>query len=79
MGVEIIELGIIDFSLCASQGQGDLRVAHIERVEKWLMMDERGIIDIQRDFADQGERLFTVLVIKDAHIPCDQAAERVQS
>ena len=78
MGAEIIKLRFVGFSIGGLEWKGDLRIAYIERVEKWLMMDERSVIDIERDFVDQGERVFAVLVIEDAHIPRDQAAERIQ-
>ena len=42
------------------------------------MMDERSVIDIKRDFANQGQRVFAILIIEDAHIPRDQTAERIQ-
>jgi hypothetical protein len=42
------------------------------------MMDERGVINIEGDFADQGDGILTVLVIEDAHILCDQTAERIE-
>src|SRR5205823_13436546 len=42
------------------------------------MMDDRRIINIQRDFTDTGEPLIAIFVIEDSHILCDQAAERIQ-
>ena len=48
-----------------------MRVAHIEGIEKRLMMDERGVIDVERNFADPGECIFALLVVENAHILCD--------
>ena len=78
MGAEIIQLRFVDLSRGALEWQRDLRVAHVEGVKKWLMMDERGVIDVERDFADEGERVFAILVIEDAHVLGDQAAERIE-
>src|SRR5438045_5416745 len=78
MHTQIIELGTIDRSLGIFEMQGDLRVLNVEYVQKWLMMDERRIINIQRDFTDTGERLLAIFVIEDSHILRDQAAERIQ-
>ena len=78
MGAEIIKLRLVGFSIGGLEWKSDLRIAHIERVEKWLMMDERSVIDIERDFANQGQRVFAILIIEDAHVPRDQAAERIQ-
>src|SRR5262249_50445802 len=45
---------------------------------KRLMMDERGVIDIERDFADQGQSVLAILVIKNPYIFCDQTTKGVQ-
>ena len=78
MGAEICELRFIGFPSRRLEWEGDLRVAHIKRVEKRLMMDERSVIDIERDFANQGERVFAILVVEDSYIFCDQTTERIQ-
>jgi hypothetical protein len=42
------------------------------------MMDERSVIDIQRDLADPGQNVLAILVIKNPYIFCDKTAKRVQ-
>ena len=68
----------IGFSNRRLKWKGDLRIAHIERVEKRLMMDECSVIDIERDLADQGKRVFAILVVEDPYISRDQTAKRIQ-
>jgi hypothetical protein len=41
-------------------------------------MDKRSVIDIERDFADQGQRILAILVIKDPHIFCHKPTKWVQ-
>ena len=78
MGAEVVELRLVGFPIGRSKWKRDLRVTNIERVEKTFMMDERSVIDIERDFANHGQRVFAVFVIEDAYILCDEAAERIQ-
>src|SRR5947208_15707900 len=78
MRAQIIELRTIDRSLGIFERQRDLRVLNVECIQKWLMMDERRVINIQRDLTDTGERLLAIFVIEDSHILGDQAAERIQ-
>ena len=42
------------------------------------MMDERGVIDVERNFADTGECIFALLVVENAHIFGDQTAKRIE-
>ena len=42
------------------------------------MMKESGVIDIEHDFADEGERVGAVSVSKNAHIPRDQPAKWIE-
>ena len=56
----------------------NLRVAHIQRVEKRFIMKKRGVIDIERHFADQSHRVFAVLVVENAYVSGDQTTKRVQ-
>jgi hypothetical protein len=42
------------------------------------MMDERGVIDIERNLTDQGQRVFTVSVIENSYVFRDQTAERIE-
>src|ERR1700681_3198609 len=42
------------------------------------MMEERGVIDIQRDFTDDRERVLVVLEIENADVLGDQAMNRIE-
>ena len=42
-------------------------------------MEERGVIDIERDFAHDREGAFAFFVIVNAHVARDQAAKRIES
>ena len=42
------------------------------------MMDERSVIDIERDFADQGQCILAILVIKNSHVLRHKPPKRVQ-
>ena len=78
MGAEVCQLCSIGSPACRLKGKGDLRVAYIKRAKKRLMMDERGVIDIERDFAKKGKRVFAILVVENPYVFCDQTAERIQ-
>ncbi len=54
MRAEVSQLRATGFSFGSLDWKCYLRVAHIQRVKKRFMMDERGVINIERDFADQG-------------------------
>ena len=43
-------------------------VSDIESVKKRLMMEQRGIVDIERNFADKPESLLVVFGIEDTDI-----------
>ena len=58
--------------------KGQLSIANIERIEKGLMMEQGGIIDIERDFADETERVLTMFVIEDPNVLRHEAAERIE-
>ena len=78
MRAEISQVRATGFSFGSLDWKCDLRVAHIQRVKKRFMMDERGVINIERDFADQGQYVFAVSVIENPYVFRDQTAERVQ-
>ena len=78
MSAEVGELRFIGFSIRQLEWKGDLRIAHIKRIEKRLMMDERSVIDIEQDFANQGQCVFAILIIENPHISCDKTAKRIQ-
>ena len=79
MGAQAGEYGSVASFVSALKWKTDLRIAHIERVEKRFVMDQRSVIDIERNFADQGQRILAILVIKDPHIFCHKPTKRVQS
>src|SRR5438477_11080683 len=78
MGAEVCQLCSIGSPACRLKGKGDLRVAYIKRAKKRLMMDERGVIDIKRDLAKKGKRVFAILVVENTYDFCDQSAVRIQ-
>ena len=78
MSTEILELRFADLDCARLDGQGDLSVANINRVEKGLVMEECGIIDIERNFTDESESVFPVFVIIDPHPLGDEAPKRVE-
>ena len=78
MGAKVDEVRFIGFSIRRLEWEGDLGIADIHCVEKRLMMDKRRVIDIERDFANQGKRVFVIFVVEDPYIFCDQATKRVQ-
>ena len=41
-------------------------------------MDQRSVIDIERDLAKQGERVFAILIIENPNIPCYQTTKGIQ-
>ena len=62
----------------ALSGQTNLRVAHVEAVQKRLPMNERGVIEIERDFAHDGEGVIAIFVIIQANFLRDESAERIE-
>ena len=41
-------------------------------------MEERGVVDIEREFADDGEGFVAILEIVNAHVLRDEAAEGIE-
>ena len=78
MGAQVGEHGSVAFFIRRLKWKNDLRIPHVECVEKRLMMDERSVIDIERDLADQGQCVLAILVIKNPHVFRDETAKRVQ-
>ena len=78
MRTEVCQLRFISLSLCRLERKRNLRVAHVQSVEKWLAMDKRSVIDIERDLANQGKRVLTIFVIENPHISCNQTAKGIQ-
>ena len=56
----------------------EVAVADVERVQERLVMEKRGVVDIERDFAHDREGLVAFFVIEDAHVARDQAAEWIE-
>ena len=65
-------------SLREDWSEWSLRAPNIEGVEEGLVVQERGVINIERDLADDGERVLAVLEVEDPHVLRDQAAHRVE-
>ena len=78
MCAESRQLRLGRFRIIRGNGKNELRVANIESVKKRLAMEERRIINIERDLADDGDGVFAVLVIKNAHVARDQTAKRIE-
>ena len=76
--VKFSELRLLGFSFWPFQRERDLGIANVERVEKWLVMKKSGVVDVEHDLADEGERVLALAVTEDAHIARDQAAEWVE-
>ena len=78
MGAQVGQRSSVALFIRRLEWKNDLRIPHVECVEKRLMMDERSVIDIERDLADQGQNVLAILVIKNPYIFCDETAKRVQ-
>ena len=78
MRAKVSQLRATSFSFGSLDWKCDLCVAHIERIKKRFVMDERCVINIERDFADQGQRVFAISVIENPYVFRDQTAEGVQ-
>ena len=76
--VEMAELRLLPFSFHSRKRQGQLRVAQIDRVQKWLVMQKRAVINVERNFADERERVLAVFVIVNAHVARDQTAKWIE-
>src|SRR6202030_3124814 len=74
---------VLELRLRRAQGRGrigdrELGAADIERIEKRLVMKERRVIDVERDFADHGERVLAVFEIVDPHVLRDEASHGIE-
>ena len=78
MGAQIGQRSSVAFFIRRLEWKNNLRIPHVECVEKWLMMDERRVIDIERDLANQSQNVLVILVIKNPYIFCDETAKRIQ-
>src|SRR5580700_3867883 len=75
---KVFELRVVDLSLSALKRQADLSVAHVERVEKRLMMKQRRIIDIERYLADERQCILALFVIENSYVLRNQPAEWIE-
>src|SRR5580704_10297729 len=66
------------FSLRSLQWERYLSAANVQRVQKRLVMKKCGVINVERNLADEGQSFSAVLVTKDAHVPRDQATKRIE-
>src|SRR5207247_11036350 len=75
---KIRELHFIGFSSLRIEWKSDLGITHIQSVKKWLTMNKRCIIDIQRDLADTGKRVLVIFIVEYSSISCDQTTKWIQ-
>ena len=75
-------MGPQSFDLCLRRlgrgsriGNRQFRAVDIERVEEWFVVQQRRVIDVERDFADHRERVFPVFEIVNANVLRDQPAD----
>ncbi len=78
MGAEVFQPGLAAAHGAIGIREGDVGVADIDRVQERLAMEKRGVIDIKREFADNGEERGRILEIVNAHILRDEAAEGIE-
>ena len=72
------QLGLCDLAFDGRKRDGEIAVANVERIEERLVMEKRRIIDIKRDLTHYCERSFALLVVINADVTRDQAAERIE-
>ena len=78
-GIQIFYLGARRFWIDAGgQRQGQFRIADIDSVEERLVLQKRGIIDVERNPADSADDVFTVFIIKNTNILRDQTPKRIE-
>ena len=77
MGPKVGQLSGAVLAFGVGRREGELGVADIERVEKGPMMEEGGIIDIERDLADERDGFLTMFIIEDPDVLGDESAERI--
>ena len=78
MGSQVGEHGSVVFFLRRLKWKNDLRITHVEGIEKRLMMDQRSVVDIERDLADQGQSVLAILVIENPYIFCHETTKWVE-
>ena len=78
MCAEVGELRFIGFSPRRFERKRDLRIAHIQSVEKRLTMNQRSVIDIERDLANTSKRVFAIFIVEYSYISRDQTTKWIQ-
>ena len=78
VGTESRQFRLGRFRIVRRNRESDLRVTDIESVQERLPMEECRIINIERDLADDGDRVLAFFVIENAHVACDEPAERIE-
>jgi hypothetical protein len=79
VGIKIRQLRFLQFAVGSSKREGDLSVADIERVEEGLTMNERGVIDIERNFVNEPQQILAMIVIVNPDVLRNQPAEWIES
>ena len=59
---------LVSLPLSACKWERQLGISDIESVKKRLMMEQRGIVDIERDFADKPESFLVMFGIEDTDV-----------
>src|SRR3954453_11583075 len=75
---KLLQLRFARVRIAFRRGKRRVRIAHIDRIQKRLRMQERGVVDVERDFTDREQWLFAVLCVIDADVARDEAAERIE-
>src|SRR2546430_4191648 len=79
MALKYSNLRLLRFSTRTLERERDFGVSNVERVQKWLVMKKRRVINIEHDFADGREGVAPVLITKNANITRDQPPKRIES
>src|ERR1043166_4140171 len=75
---KVAQLRFLDLPFSGGQRESDLSVANIQRIEERLVMNQGGVIDVERDFAHPRQRILAVLVIENPHVLGHQSAKWVE-
>ena len=79
MGPQFLDLGLGRARRGGRIWNRQLGAVDIEGIEERFMVEQRRVINIERDFADDGERVLAVFEIVDPDVLRDETADRVDS
>ena len=66
------------FAVRRLEWKRDLCIAHIQRIQKRFLVNQRCVIDVERDFAHECERIFLLFVIVNPHALRHQTAKGIE-